>query len=114
MARLRISLYETERATFMVSAAVLAFGVSPVTLRAQTPVASSGEVTTVAVAGHIMRVRTAHLGDRKAGQPVVILEGGSLQPIETSNAIFDRIAALGPVIVYDRRGIGRSEFDGEP
>jgi len=101
-------------ATLIVCAAVLTFGVSLVTVRAQTPAASPGKVTTVAVAGHMMRVRTAHLGDRKARQPVVILEGGSLQPIETWNAVFDRVAALGPVIAYDRRGIGRSAFDGEP
>jgi pimeloyl-ACP methyl ester carboxylesterase len=102
------------RATSMATAVVLVFGVSFAPARAQAPAASSGKVTTVAVAGHMMRVRTAHLADRKAGQPVVVLEGGSLQPIETWDAVFDRVAALGPVIAYDRRGIGRSEFDGEP
>src|SRR5215831_3525460 len=102
------------RATSMAATAVLAFGVSLPPARAQAPAASSGEITTVAVAGHMMRVRTAHLADRKAGQPVVVLEGGSLQPIETWNAVFDRVAALGPVVAYDRRGIGRSAFDGEP
>jgi pimeloyl-ACP methyl ester carboxylesterase len=77
-------------------------------------VAVSGDEATVSVSGHKMRVRTAHLSDRKPGQPVVILEGGSLQSVETWNAVFTRIAELGPVVAYDRRGVGQSEFDGEP
>src|SRR6476646_11589912 len=101
------------RTPLIVSAAVLALVASPLWLVAQTP-AVSGDTAIVSVAGHKMRARTAHLAERKTGQPVVILEGGSLQAIETWNAVFNQIAALAPVVAYDRRGIGQSEFDGEP
>jgi pimeloyl-ACP methyl ester carboxylesterase len=76
--------------------------------------ASSGQTSLVPVAGRAMRVRTSRLSDRRPGEPVVILEGGALQPVETWNTIFDRVAAVAPVIAYDRRGIGGSEFDSEP
>lgn len=68
----------------------------------------------VPVTGRTMRVRSARLPDRQPGQPVIVLEGGAVQSIQTWDPLFDRVAALAPVIAYDRRGIGRSEFDGEP
>jgi pimeloyl-ACP methyl ester carboxylesterase len=40
-----------------------------------------------------------------------VLEGGTLQPLETWDAVFVRIATFAPVIAYDRRGVGQSEFD---
>jgi pimeloyl-ACP methyl ester carboxylesterase len=67
----------------------------------------------VQVAGHAMRVRTGNLGGRKPGQPIVVLESGSVSPIENWNLIFDQIAAIAPVMAYDRRGISKSEFDGQ-
>jgi pimeloyl-ACP methyl ester carboxylesterase len=66
------------------------------------------------VAGHTMRAKAAGLAGRTPGQPVVILEGGLLQALETWDIVFNRIAAFAPVVSYDRRGIGESEFDGEP
>ena len=80
---------------------------------AQVPVAA-GRIAMVPVMGHTMRVRAAGLADRQPGQPVIVLEGGAVQSIETWDPIFDRVAALAPVIAYDRRGIGRSEVDGQP
>jgi pimeloyl-ACP methyl ester carboxylesterase len=68
----------------------------------------------IRVGGHSMRVRTATLAERKTGQPVVILESGALSPLENWDPVFDQIAAIAPVIAYDRRGVGKSEFDGEP
>jgi len=61
-----------------------------------------------------MRVRTANLAGRKPGRPIVVLESGSVQTLENWNPVFDRIAAMAPVVAYDRRGIGNSEFDGQP
>ena len=55
-----------------------------------------------------------NLVDRKPGQPVVIFEGGAVQRLETWDPVFDQVAAIAPAIAYDRRGVGRSEFDGEP
>lgn len=94
--------------TFVAVALFVAAGNAPAL--AQTERSESRPV----VAGHAMRAKTAGLTERAPGQPVVILEGGLLTPLETWNAVFDRIAAFAPVIAYDRRGIGRSEFDGEP
>ena len=83
------------------------------TLKAQLPVAT-GPTAMVRVQGHMMRVRVARLADRQQGRPVVVLQSGALQSIDTWGPIFNRVAVLTPVIAYDRRGIGRSEFDGEP
>jgi pimeloyl-ACP methyl ester carboxylesterase len=66
------------------------------------------------VGGHAMRVQMASLGGRKAGEPVVVLESGAISPLENWDPVFDRIAAIAPVIAYDRRGIGKSESDMEP
>ena len=89
----------------------LTFAVQIVT--AQVPVAA-GRIAMVPVMGHTMRVRTAGLADRQPGRPVIVLESGAVQSIDTWDPIFDRVAALAPVIAYDRRGIGRSEFDSTP
>ena len=83
-------------------------------LSAQAPSNPAAGIAMVQVAKHAMRVRTANLGGRKPGQPIVVLESGSVSPIENWNPIFDRIAAIAPVVAYDRRGIGKSEFDGQP
>jgi pimeloyl-ACP methyl ester carboxylesterase len=83
------------------------------TVTTQGPVAA-GAMTMVPVQGRMMGVRVARLAERQQGRPVVVLEGGALQSIDTWDPIFDRVAALAPVIAYDRRGIGRSEFDGDP
>jgi pimeloyl-ACP methyl ester carboxylesterase len=68
----------------------------------------------ISVDGHAMRVQTENLVDRAPGQPVVVFEGGAVQRLETWNPIFDQAAAIAPAIAYDRRGVGKSEFDGEP
>jgi pimeloyl-ACP methyl ester carboxylesterase len=36
-----------------------------------------------------------------------------VQQLENWNLVFNQIAALAPVVAYDRPGIGRSEFDGQ-
>jgi pimeloyl-ACP methyl ester carboxylesterase len=82
-------------------------------LTAQGSVAAR-RIAMVPVTGHTMRVRTAGLADRLPGRPVIVLESGAVQSIDTWDPIFDGVAALAPVIAYDRRGIGRSEFDGDP
>src|SRR5574341_131572 len=83
-------------------------------LGAQAPPDSTRSVAMIPVDGHAMRVQTAKLSERKPGQPVVVLESGSISPLENWDPIFDQIAAMAPVIAYDRRGVGKSEFDGEP
>src|SRR5262249_55229590 len=84
------------------------------TLSGQVRSNSERGITMVTVSGHAMRVRIANLSNRKPGQPVVVFEGGSIQPLETWDTVFNKVAALAPTIAYDRSGIGKSEFDGEP
>jgi pimeloyl-ACP methyl ester carboxylesterase len=108
--RLRSKGMNSRRCAHVVAtAAITALAVSAPPVIAQ--VSSDGATALVPVNGHAMRVRISGLANRRSGQPVIVLEGGALQSIDTWNPVFDRIAALAPVIAYDRRGIGRSEFD---
>jgi pimeloyl-ACP methyl ester carboxylesterase len=45
---------------------------------------------------------------------VVILEAGAGNGLKTWEPVFDRIAAMAPVIAYDRRGLGKSAPDDQP
>jgi len=64
-----------------------------------------------------MRVISSGLEQRKANQPVVILETGASEPggspMETWRRVFPEIARLAPVLAYERRGTGQSEGDGQ-
>jgi pimeloyl-ACP methyl ester carboxylesterase len=80
--------------------------------------AQSLRTVTVDVTGRQMRVLTAGLEQRKQGQPVIILEAGSLgpgqDPLDTWRAVLPEIAGFAPVIAYDRNGNGVSDVDREP
>lgn len=58
-----------------------------------------------------MRVWSAGLEHRKPGTPVVVLESGTGSTLEAWQPVFADIAGLAPVVAYDRRGLGQSEFD---
>ena len=84
----------------LVTAAVIAgLEFTAPTLTAQTPV-PAGRLEMVPVLGHSMRVRTAGLAERRPGQPILVLEGGAVQSIDTWDPIFDRLAAMAPVVAY--------------
>jgi pimeloyl-ACP methyl ester carboxylesterase len=68
----------------------------------------------IAVEGVQMRVSTAGLEQRKAGQPVIVLEAGAGADLETWQPIFSDVSRIGPVIAYDRRALGQSGPDPEP
>jgi pimeloyl-ACP methyl ester carboxylesterase len=72
---------------------------------------ASPDTRMVNVAGRAMRVRTQGLTERQTGRAVVILEAGAGSRLETWDPVFDRIAAMAPVIAYDRRGLGKSAPD---
>ncbi len=65
----------------------------------------------IAVDGAQVRVRTSGLERRPAGQPVLVLEAGSGADLETWEPVFAGLSALGPVIAYDRFGLGQSTAD---
>ena len=50
---------------------------------------------------------------RKAHQPIVILEAGSGESLEIWNAVFEQIADFSPVLSYDRLGLGKSSASEE-
>jgi pimeloyl-ACP methyl ester carboxylesterase len=66
---------------------------------------------TISVGGVAVRVWTSGLDRRVAGQPVMALEAGSGAGLDTWNPVFTEIAKLGPVIAYDRLGLGQSAPD---
>jgi pimeloyl-ACP methyl ester carboxylesterase len=67
----------------------------------------------VNVAGGDMRVWTDGLDRRQPGAPVVVLEAGAGNGLETWRPVFADIAKRAPVVDYDRRGIGKSQQDSE-
>ena len=68
----------------------------------------------VNVAGGDMRVWTDGLDRRIPGAPVVVLEAGAGNGLETWRPVFADIAKRAPLVAYDRRGIGQSQQDSEP
>ena len=81
--------------------ASLEFSAPRLTAQAPDP---AGRVKMVPVLGHSMRVRTAGLAERRPGQPILVLEGGAVQSIDTWDPIFDRLAATArPVRCYAPR-----------
>lgn len=68
----------------------------------------------VDVDGRAMRVQTVGLETRKPGQPVIVLEAGATIGLDTWAPILDKVAALAPVVAYDRRGLGQSALDEQP
>jgi pimeloyl-ACP methyl ester carboxylesterase len=67
----------------------------------------------ITIEGGPMRVWTAGLEQRGAGQPVVVLEAGAGEGLDTWRPVFPEIAKMLPVVAYDRRGIGQSAVDTE-
>jgi pimeloyl-ACP methyl ester carboxylesterase len=61
-----------------------------------------------------MRIVTAGLDSRKPAQPVIVLETGAGGTSDHWKPIFSQIATLGPVLAYDRRGLGESDVDSVP
>ena len=68
----------------------------------------------VDVDGRPMRVWTAGVETRRAGQPVVVFESGAGDGLESWRPVFDDVARLAPVVAYDRRGLGGSAIGVEP
>ena len=65
----------------------------------------------VDVEGRAMRVWAAGIEQRQAGRPVVVLEAGAGEGLDTWKPVFAEIARVTPVLAYDRRGLGQSEPD---
>ncbi len=79
-----------------------------------SPASAEPAIRTIRLNDHPMRIWTAGFESRKPGQPVVVLESGSGSSFEAWKPVFGRLNRLAPTFAYDRSGLGRSEFDGEP
>lgn len=53
------------------------------------------------------------LEDRKAGEPLIVLQSGLGTPLGHWDTILEEVAKLGPVFAYDRPGVGKSEPNGK-
>jgi len=67
----------------------------------------------VSVNGRTLRVLATGIEQRKAGQPVLILEAGAGAGLDEWADVVPQLALLAPVIAYDRHGIGQSQPDTE-
>lgn len=79
-------------------------------LQAQQAGAVPG-VEMVELDGYAVRVQVLGLDNRRKGTPVVVFEAGATNPLEVWGGILPQVAAVAPVVAYDRAGLGRSEWD---
>ena len=70
-----------------------------------------GQKRFVDVAGMKIWVSTYGLENRQPGQPLVVFESGLGTPLDNWDSVIESVAELGPVIAYDRPGIGESSPD---
>jgi pimeloyl-ACP methyl ester carboxylesterase len=67
----------------------------------------------VEVDGNPVRVLTVGLNGRTSGEPVFVLQAGGGASLDSWDVgLVREIAALAPVVAYDRPGLGGSRFDG--
>ncbi len=94
----------------LLSGAVTAWSVFGTPAEAQRPGDSAG-ARIVVVDGHPMRVQFSGLDNRKQGSPVVVFEAGATNSLDVWRTVMPQVAAIAPVVAYDRAGLGRSEWD---
>ena len=54
-------------------------------------------------------INTLGIEDRATGQPVIVFESGHGTPMGNWDKVIARSEALGPIVTYDRPGVGQSE-----
>lgn len=72
--------------------------------------AQAAQSRLVEVSGRKLSVMSAALESRRPGQPIVILENGLGATLQSWNPVFAKIAEFGPVVAYDRAGMGNSDL----
>jgi pimeloyl-ACP methyl ester carboxylesterase len=60
-----------------------------------------------------VRVQFSGLDSRRPGSPVVVFEAGAGNALEVWTNVLPHVAAVAPVVAYDRAGLGRSQWDNE-
>lgn len=65
----------------------------------------------VEIDGYKYHVKVAGQEHIEKGIPVVVLESGFGSPLMTWDTIFNDIAKIAPILVYERPGVGQSEWN---
>ena len=76
-------------------------------------VATLATPRSVVVDGRAVRVQVSGLESRKRGSPIVVFEAGATNSLDAWGSVLPRVAAVAPIVAYDRAGLGRSEWDDE-
>ena len=71
----------------------------------------SARTTIVVLDGRPVRVQAAGLERRKPGSPVVVIEAGAANSLDSWRAVLPHVATVAPVVAYDRAGLGQSAWD---
>ena len=74
----------------------------------QSPLVTS----TIEIDGAAIRVRSSL--ENRSGAPVVVFESGAGIPLDSWDAILEKVSAFAPVVAYDRPGTGQSPWDNQP
>lgn len=77
---------------------------------AQQPPVLTG-VRMIDLDGRAVRVQVIGLENRRPGSPVVVFEAGATNSLEIWGGILPQVAAIAPVVAYDRAGLGQSVWD---
>ena len=88
--------------------AVCAASASPATARQR---ADSASTKSIVINGRPVRVQVAGLERRTRGSPIVVFEAGATNSLDVWRAVVPQVAAVAPVVAYDRAGLGQSAWD---
>ena len=67
---------------------------------------------TIEVGGKNVAIQTFGIDERKDGDPLVIFVSGLGTPMDNWDRIKEEVSASAPLLIFDRPGIGSSEYDG--
>jgi pimeloyl-ACP methyl ester carboxylesterase len=68
-----------------------------------------GQQRFITVDGSRVWINTIGLESREKGQPVIVFESGHGTPMGNWDRVLADSVALGPMVTYDRPGVGQSE-----
>lgn len=91
---------------------LIAFNAAASEARQAAPPQSTMVTTSIQIDGVAVRVRSS-LAPRH-GAPVVVFESGASIPLDTWDPLLEKVAALAPVVAYDRPGTGQTPWDNQP
>ena len=67
----------------------------------------------IKIDGDTIWINTIGIAEREKGQPLIVFESGFATPMDHWSRVLKGVSELGPLLTYDRPGIGKSEPDNE-